>query len=163
MPAIVHEVRLTSWHPVDKMTRHGRTVGHEFTREIDLEDIRDCTLEWWEKTNVPYCEGMEANTWTDIFALQPTSEVFAPWAFQQRHVRLGRTQFAIIDPPGIIVDTTRARDLFFDIRVRAAHTYHRVRTHQRLILTPAAQRGEIIELLVLENDVPSTGNGPPTW
>lgn len=59
--------------------------GHAFDFTIVMSfaagssGISDCTFEWWEKVNVPAVAGHPANTWTDMFALVPTSPTFNPW------------------------------------------------------------------------------------
>lgn len=60
-------------------------LGHSFDFVIGMDFAAgsagrsDCALEWWERTNVPYTTGMAANTWTNMFALVPTSPTFGPW------------------------------------------------------------------------------------
>jgi hypothetical protein len=51
MAGTVRQLKLGSRRKVDKMTPSGRIVGHEFHVAIALEDIRECALEWWQKTS----------------------------------------------------------------------------------------------------------------
>jgi hypothetical protein len=148
----------------DTVTRKGeRTIGHEFAVAIELEDIRGCILEWWEKTDTPYDERMKPNQWVDMFKLEPTSAVFAPWVYQTITVPFGRAAFSLRDPPGIMATKATARDLFFDIRVRdAIGNYRHVKAHQRLSLNPKVLHSEVFELTIEANDLPGFGLGPPS-
>jgi hypothetical protein len=49
-------------------------MGHSFDTNMGLSypasgPSGSCTLEWWEKTNVPYTPGMSPNTWTNMYQL----------------------------------------------------------------------------------------------
>jgi hypothetical protein len=144
------------------MTRHGRTVGHEFAVEFELYDIRDCTLEWWEKTNVPYTAAMRAAEWMNMTVVHPSSDVFTPWANQVRLTPVGQTIFRVIDPPGIMVNETKARELYFDIRVHGGDDRRHVTAVQRIILDQSGRGKDLIEFRVLANDVECVGDRP-TW
>lgn len=58
-------------------------MGHSFNTVIGLTYTgsgakKRCVLEWWEKTNVPYTAGMQADTWTDMFQLMGGAS-FGAW------------------------------------------------------------------------------------
>jgi hypothetical protein len=80
-------------------------MGHSFDLTIAMDRPAsgpggECVLEWWEKTNVPYTPGMPANTWTDMFALLPTSPTLAPWVNRSRDCA-SSTAVLITDPPSL--------------------------------------------------------------
>jgi YD repeat-containing protein len=68
---------------VTKTNIPGGAFYIKFDTEIDLEyklwDQNyngDCTLEWWEKTSMPYTRAMKADTWTDMTQDPQTSASF---------------------------------------------------------------------------------------
>lgn len=112
------------------IVRGGTTVanGHSFDLVIDMTYTAgtagksDCVLEWNEKTNLPAIPGHSPNTWTDMFALFPTSVTFAPW--NNRVVPCpagGGLSVTIVDipslgnPPGV----TQTRTLEFRLSVKS--------------------------------------------
>ncbi|GAA2623928.1 eCIS core domain-containing protein [Paractinoplanes durhamensis] len=101
-------------------------MGHSFDLEIKMARAAgpkpgpECTLEWWEKTNVPAIPGMNPNTWTEMFQLYPQSPTFAPW--HNRSTACGGTSTVTInDPPGLgkRPGRTVTRTLEFDLRVKS--------------------------------------------
>lgn len=166
MPGEVKTLRLLEpVLPVDKLTERNRrrTIGHEFTVSIQLSDIRNCVLQWWEKTDQPYVEGMPPGVWCDMFELHPRSEVFAPWNFNASVVPVGHVEFELRDPPGIMADETSERVLLFDIRIQEINQYtenkqRRIRAKQVLRCTPTVH-----QFIIFENDVESPDFGPPVW
>ena len=54
-------------------------VGYQFDVNIDMyfipgtNDLIDCTLEWWEKTNVPASDFVKRNEWIDCFHISKTA------------------------------------------------------------------------------------------
>jgi hypothetical protein len=64
----------------------GGFFGHHFDFTIDMnfiagtDDVFDCTLEWWEKSNIPSKpEVARADQWVDMVPYFPRSTVFEPW------------------------------------------------------------------------------------
>jgi len=79
-PCCADSISISNISRIDTAAR----MGHNFDVNIGLSypdsgPSGSCTLEWWEKTNVPYHPKMPANTWTDMFALVPGSPTFTPW------------------------------------------------------------------------------------
>jgi hypothetical protein len=104
-------------------------MGHSFDLTISMTfpttgsgggGTTHCDLEWWERTNVPYHPSMKPNTWTDMFALVPTSPTFAPW-----HAKQGVCDTSegvvIHDIPslGRTPGRTVNRTLEFDVKVKS--------------------------------------------
>jgi hypothetical protein len=103
--------------------------GHSFDLVIDMNfaagtgGTADCTIEWWEKTDVPYTPAMQADTWTDMYSLFPTSVTFGPW--NSRTVPCpggGALTVTIVDipslgalPPG----SSQSRTLKFRIMIKS--------------------------------------------
>jgi hypothetical protein len=123
----VDDVAISNVNRIDNATH----MGHSFDVNIALQypasltsgpgGLRPCTLEWWEKTNVPAIPGHAPNTWTDMYALLPTSPTFAPW--NNRGGRCETSQgVTITDPPslGKRPGRTVTRKLEFDIKVFSA-------------------------------------------
>lgn len=167
MPAQVQTVRLLQpVRAVDKLTARNRrrTIGHEFRVLIKVSDIRNCVLQWWEKTDQPYVEGMRPNVWCDMFALHPRSEVFAPWNYHVQTVPLGEVEIELPDPPGVMADETSQRQLLFEIRVQENNPYgeckqRRIKARQILRTQPLFQ-----QFIVEENDFETpVFAGPPMW
>ena len=92
---------------IDNISRidNARQMGHSFDAMLDLQypasgPEGSCTLEWWEKTNVPAIRGHTPNTWTDMYALAPTSPTFNPW--RNRSESCGASlPVTINDPPAL--------------------------------------------------------------
>jgi hypothetical protein len=80
-------------------------MGHSFDVSLGLGypasgPPGSCTLEWWEKTNVPAIPGHTPNTWTDMFGLYSVSPTFDPW--KNRSETCGTSSPATItDPPSL--------------------------------------------------------------
>lgn len=79
-PCCTDSISISNISRIDTAAR----MGHNFDVNMALSypasgPSGSCTLEWWEKTNVPYHPGMSPNTWTNMFALVPGSPTFAPW------------------------------------------------------------------------------------
>ena len=103
-------------------------MGHSYDLEIKMARSTEtgprlepeCTLEWWEKTNVPYTAGMTANTWTNMFKLVPGSPTLNPW--NNRPTACGTNSTVTInDPPslGKRPGRTVTRTLEFDLKVKS--------------------------------------------
>lgn len=103
-------------------------MGHSFDFEIKMARATEygprlepeCTLEWWERTNVPAIPGHAPNTWTDMFKLLPTSPTFNPWNNRSAVCNTNST-VAINDPPalGKRPGRTVTRTLEFDLKVKS--------------------------------------------
>lgn len=127
---VIQNVQSFTMPPI---TRGGTTVanGHSFDLVITMTftgcaggATEDCTLEWWEKTNVPYTPAMTANTWTDMFALFATSVTFSPW--NSRVVPCpagGNLTVTIVDIPslGNPAGVTQTRTLEFRVTVKSGN------------------------------------------
>lgn len=97
----VNNVTIGNVSRIDNATH----MGHNHDAVIDMaytgNGTKDrCTLEWWEKTNVPYTPGMSPNTWTDMHALLPTSPTFNPWNNRAEPCP-GNNTVTIPDPPAL--------------------------------------------------------------
>jgi hypothetical protein len=168
MAADVKKLELGSVEAVDKPTESGRTIGHEFTVEAELTDIRNCKLEWWEKTDVPYPDavaaGMTANNWFELYGALPNSEVFENWNLHVSTVPLGDVEVSMLDKPGIMVDETDERTLYFEIRVQeenqaGSNRQRRIRAKQTLKVD-----GTVIDFEILQNNQSGdVESGAPTW
>jgi hypothetical protein len=120
----ITSVAIKNVNRIDLPTR----MGHSFDFEIKMTRATEhgprlgpeCTLEWWEKTNVPYTSGMAADTWTDMFQLLPTSPTLSPWV--NRSTACDTTSTVTInDPPslGRRSGRTVTRTLEFDLKVKS--------------------------------------------
>lgn len=100
-PCCADAIAINNITRIDTATR----MGHSFDVDISLSypasgPQGSCTLEWWEKTNVPAIPGHPPNTWTDMFALLPTSPTFNPW--NNRSERCATSSpVTINDPPAL--------------------------------------------------------------
>jgi hypothetical protein len=80
-------------------------MGHSFDAVLGLGypasgPSGSCTLEWWEKTNVPAIPGHTPNTWTDMYDLYSVSPTFNPW--KNRSESCGTSSpVTITDPPSL--------------------------------------------------------------
>lgn len=103
-------------------------MGHSFDFEINMARATEhgprldpeCTLEWWEKTNVPAIPGHTPNTWTNMFQLLPTSPTFNPWNNRSTACDTNST-VTINDPPalGKRPGRTVTRTLEFNLKVKS--------------------------------------------
>jgi hypothetical protein len=101
-------------------------MGHRFDLEIGMERSTDygprlepdCTLEWWEKTNEPYVDGMAPNTWTNMAQLLAVSPAFTPWKNRSPACDTYST-VTLTDSPKLAKGTGRTvtRTLEFDLKV----------------------------------------------
>jgi Domain of unknown function (DUF4157) len=103
-------------------------MGHSFDFEIQMARATkhgprlgpECTLEWWEKTDVPAIKGHAPNTWTNMFQLAPTSPTFSPWNNRSTACDTNST-VTINDHPslGKRPGRTVTRTLEFDLKVKS--------------------------------------------
>lgn len=86
----------------------GSRFGHNFDFTIQMDfaagtgGVQDCTLEWWEKTNIPAVPGAVADAWTELYAVYSVSPTFDPW--KNRTVPCpggGHLSVTITDVPGL--------------------------------------------------------------
>jgi len=79
--------------------KEGQLKGHIFNIDIDLTDIDECELLWFERTNLPYVDQgtWQPGVWKDMFG-QEESLVFKPW--HDCAGTSGRQIISIFDPPG---------------------------------------------------------------
>lgn len=99
-PCCVDSVSIGNISRIDTPAR----MGHSFDTTFGLSHPASgpsgsCTLEWWEKTNVPYRPGMPANTWTDMYKLMGGAS-FDSWNKRQEECA---TSTAVVDtdPPSL--------------------------------------------------------------
>jgi hypothetical protein len=106
-------------------------MGHSYDLKVSMSypavlrapGSGHCTLQWFERTNVPYAAGMVANAWNDMFALIPNSVTFSPWHHRNETCGSGQPVTitdlpALGKPPG----RTVTRILDFDIVVSSSST-----------------------------------------
>ena len=106
-------------------------MGHSFDVNISMAYTRapsyalsgDCSLEWFEKTNVPYVAGMLVNQWQELTKLPAlaASPTLAPWYNRQRPFS-GTSNVTITDTPGLGVrlGRTETRELEIMVKVHSA-------------------------------------------
>ena len=80
-------------------------MGHSFDVVMDLSypasgPSGSCTLEWWEKTNVPAIPGHTPNTWTEMYSLYSVSPTFNPWK-NRTETCASSSPVTITDPPAL--------------------------------------------------------------
>ena len=121
--------------PLDNL--HGNTVyGHTFKVHLGYsfhnidpsigEQEGDCTLEWWEKTDVPALN-VSKDTWNDMYALFPSSPTFAPWRLREKECPGSpKKPPIIIDVPalGLYAGRNVTRTLCFRIVVKKTPNCH---------------------------------------
>jgi hypothetical protein len=96
-------------------------MGHSFDVNLGLGypasgPSGSCTLEWWEKTNVPAIPGHTPNTWTDMYALYPISPTFDPW--KNRSERCATSSpVTITDPPSLAKRPGRTVNRTLEFRI----------------------------------------------
>ena len=104
---------------------NGSQFGHQYDFVIQIAysagtaGTRDCTLEWWENTTIPYFAVNTPNTWTQLHGVV-ASPVFDPW--DHRVVPCpggGSLTVTLTDPPGlgIVPGRTAQRTLKFRLKV----------------------------------------------
>jgi phage FluMu protein Com len=69
-PCCADSISISNINRIDNATH----MGHSFDTNMGLSypasgPSGSCTLEWWEKTNVPYTPGMSPDTWTNMYQL----------------------------------------------------------------------------------------------
>ncbi len=87
--------------------------GHTFSIELGIEDPEQ--LLWLEKTNKPYLESMQRDTWNNMAGLAHDSNVFSDW-----NSIVGTPGYQIIqfvDPPSIMKTPNNHRILEFYIHI----------------------------------------------
>ena len=130
--ATVHRLKIHNVQRTGAPTSVGNdyTIGHSFDVVIELTDIDNCTLKWFEKASVSYKPavfqeiggrrvetdpGMPVDKWTDMYKLEPESPIFKPW--NDAKGKSGRQTITITDIPGILRSKTRERRIDFCIEV----------------------------------------------
>jgi hypothetical protein len=81
-------------------------MGHSFNTIIDLvytgaDPKRSCSLQWFERTDVPYVAGMAANTWTDMTQIPRTASSFSGTWGARKEPCPGSETVTDFDPPSI--------------------------------------------------------------
>lgn len=96
-------------------------MGHSFDVSMGLSypasgPAGSCTLEWWEKTNVPAIPGHRPNTWTDMYGLYSVSPTFDPW--KNRSETCGTSSpVTITDPPALAKRPGRTVNRTLEFRI----------------------------------------------
>ncbi len=93
----------------------GGQFGHRIQLQVSVPNRGDARLNWLERTNKPYVEGMPVDAWVDMYRLQPTSAVFAPWVESEGEE--GQVTLMFTDPPSIRQVANAQRTLDFWIVV----------------------------------------------
>lgn len=97
-PCCADSISITNINRIDDATK----MGHSFDTHMGLSypatgPSGSCTLEWWEKTNVPAITGHVADTWTDMFQLMGGAS-FGTWT--NRLENCGTSTLVVdTDPP----------------------------------------------------------------
>ena len=100
-PCCANSISIGNISRIDNTTH----MGHSFDAMLDLQypvsgPSGSCTLEWWERTNVPAIPGHTPNTWTDMYGLYSVSPTFNPW--KNRSETCGTSSpVTITDPPAL--------------------------------------------------------------
>lgn len=106
---------------------NGSQFGHNFDVVMNMNfaggsgGTVDCTLEWWEKTNIPYFAVGSANTWTQLYGVV-ASPTFDPWNNRTIPCPAGGSVSATItDVPGLGIQPGRTakRTLEFKLVVKS--------------------------------------------
>jgi hypothetical protein len=145
--AEVHELTIKNVVRTGTPTLLGNdyTIGHTFDVVIEVTDISNCALRWYEKASVSYKPatvtvigntiladpGMPVNKWTDMYRLEPDSPIFQPWNGANRTAE--RQTITIKDIPGILRSTTPSRTIDFCIEVVANAGNKRVATARQTL------------------------------
>lgn len=151
-PCCEDSIAISNISQIDNATH----MGHSFDVDIGLSypasgPSGSCTLEWWEKTNVPAIPGHPPNTWTDMYALVPNSPTFAPWN-NRSEVCASSSPVTITDPPALAkrAGRTVTRKLEFRIIVNS--------------MPPSSDNGcENASLRVTATQILTMVNGAPDW
>lgn len=102
--------------------------GHAFDLVIQMtfaagsSGSSNCSFQWWERVNIPAISGHPPNSWTDMFALVPTSPTFDPW--NNRIIPCpggGNLTVTVVDIPslGSAPGVTQTRTLEFRLVVKS--------------------------------------------
>lgn len=81
--------------------------GHIFDFHIKMtftggSPTVDCSMEWWEKVNIPAIAGHKPNVWTDMYAFYSESPTLAPWTKRTNPCPSGGSTTVVIrDPPSL--------------------------------------------------------------
>jgi hypothetical protein len=146
--------------------RSGKLYGHRFDVSVSLgyfaaasgKTGQDAQLFWFEKTDrVPAWQGLNANTWNDMFGLFPASPTFDGWTKNRTKPCPGNETATIHDPPAASVDLP-ARTLEFDIYVRGLQVSHNARAKQ--VLEPDGTGGVKTQTFEILPSALGPGAGP---
>lgn len=89
--------------------------GHRIQLQVVVPGRDGARLDWLERTDRPYVDGMPADTWVNMLRLAPESRVFEPW--QDSEGETGQATLVFDDPPSIHRAPNAARTLDFWIVV----------------------------------------------
>lgn len=121
----VDSVTISNVAPIDNATHMGHsfdvTIAMQYPASATASGQGHCTLQWFERTNVPYFPGMVAGAWNDMFALIPTSPTLAPWVDRRERCETS-SAVTITDTPalGKTPGRTVTRTLEFNIVVSSS-------------------------------------------
>lgn len=85
--------------------------GHRIQLQVVVPNRDGARLDWLERTNRPYVEGMPAGEWVNMLRLAPESLVFEPW--QDSEGETGQATLVFHDPPSIRREPNAMRVLDF--------------------------------------------------
>jgi hypothetical protein len=84
-PGVETYVEPDTWRGGKRFGLQGHNFAAHTTFSYYKSTIRsDCKFFWFEKTNVPYVKGMNANEWTDMFT-HPATQEWDPQHPQNKH------------------------------------------------------------------------------
>ena len=95
--------------------------GHRIQLRVTVPNRTGARLNWLERTNRPYVEGMPVDGWVDMYRLAPESNVFEPWV--QSEGEEGQATVLFMDPPSIRQVANAQRTLDFWIVVLDGEEY----------------------------------------
>ena len=106
------------WQPWETEGYH--MVGHFFRPVVKLKyagagSHRSCTLEWWEKTNLPYNLVLQPNTWTRITDKKAGS--IEKWVQQVKEPCPGAETIQLFDPPSLAEGGNRTVTRVLEFRI----------------------------------------------
>ncbi len=115
-PCCTDSISISNINRIDNAAR----MGHSFDTNMGLSypvsgPQGSCTLEWWEKTNIPYVAGMAANTWTDMYQLLGGAS-FGTWNNRQESCGTS-TLITDNDPPSLAKRAGRTATRTLEFRI----------------------------------------------
>ena len=101
----VDNLKISNIKKIDNATHMGHSfdtaIDLSYAKKNDLKTNKSCTLEWWEKTNVPYVVGQKANVWTDMTKNPSTKPSFDKTWGARKEPCPGKETIVDTDPPSL--------------------------------------------------------------